>query len=51
MEIVHVYGWELTKVMIDNLILLLWTIVFACLGYIGGRIHATMIESTEVQGE
>lgn len=44
MQVIHIYGWELTTVLLDNLILLLWTTVFTCLGYVGGRVHGALRE-------
>lgn len=42
MQVIHIYGWELSTVLLDNLILLLWTSVFTTLGYVAGRVHAAM---------
>lgn len=50
MEVVHIYGWELSRVLLDNLLLLLWTAVFTGLGYVLGRVHAE-IKLTELPKE
>lgn len=53
MEVVHVYGWELSRVLLDNLLLLLWTAAFSGLGYVFGRVHAEikLTELAKARGE